>query len=102
MTHSSAVAGLILISIGIYFVPSCIGMHKKFGWSIFALNLLIGWTILGWVGALVWSIASPLKEARLGRGPAEPKLCPQCTEKNGRGMSRCWKCGFEFAAAVSV
>jgi hypothetical protein len=25
---------------------------------IVVINILLGWTVLGWIGALVWSVAS--------------------------------------------
>jgi Superinfection immunity protein len=31
--------------------------HPQAG-AIFALNLLLGWTLLGWVGALVWALVT--------------------------------------------
>jgi ABC-type transport system involved in cytochrome c biogenesis permease component len=49
---------LILILIVPYFAPAIVafmrGHHQK--WAIFALDLFLGWTFLGWVGALVWSL----------------------------------------------
>jgi len=52
----------IVISIGTlgYLLPSGIAIgrgHKNAG-SIFVLNLLTGWTFIGWVAALVWSFTS--------------------------------------------
>ena len=43
-----------------YFLPSVIAGSKEHhqGGAIFALNLLLGWTFLGWVGALVWSLTA--------------------------------------------
>jgi hypothetical protein len=29
--------------------------------AIFVLNLLLGWTLLGWIGSLVWSCTAPRK-----------------------------------------
>ena len=50
-----------LFLLALYFVPSIVGFarshHNK--WAIFALNLLLGWTGLGWIGALVWSLTRP-------------------------------------------
>ena len=43
----------------IYFIPSMIGLSTKQSGAIFALNLFLGWTFLGWVGSLVWAIAAP-------------------------------------------
>lgn len=49
----------IILFIGgalIYFIPSIIAYNKKNATAIIALNLLLGWTFLGWVGALVWAL----------------------------------------------
>lgn len=48
--------GFLIIFLGmIYFAPSIVGRHKKNSGAIFVLNLLTGWTILGWIGSLVWA-----------------------------------------------
>lgn len=46
---------LILV---IYFMPSIIAFQSKKSntKAIVVLNLLLGWTILGWVGALIWAL----------------------------------------------
>lgn len=44
------VAGGIL-----YFLPALVGMRKRNSGAIFILNLLLGWTALGWIIALVWA-----------------------------------------------
>jgi hypothetical protein len=33
--------------------------------AIFAANLFMGWTFIGWVGTLVWALNSPPPERRL-------------------------------------
>ena len=40
-----------------YFLPALVANHRKHpqGNAIFLLNLLLGWTLLGWIAALVWS-----------------------------------------------
>lgn len=56
-----AIVGFLILIVGglIYFAPSLIGMNRKGSAGIFALNLLLGWTLLGWVAALVWALAAP-------------------------------------------
>ena len=41
-----------------YFLPSIVAFarSKRDAASIFVLNLLLGWTAIGWVIALVWSL----------------------------------------------
>jgi len=45
--------GLVL-----YFLPSIIAVarSKRDTTAIFVLNLLLGWTAIGWVIALVWAL----------------------------------------------
>jgi Superinfection immunity protein len=40
-----------------YFLPTIIGVarSKRDLLSIFLLNLFLGWTLIGWVVALVWA-----------------------------------------------
>lgn len=51
---------LFLIVAAVYFVPSLIAFKRahKNKVAIFALNLLLGWSVLGWVGSLVWSLTA--------------------------------------------
>ena len=52
---------LILLSVVIYFIPSFVANSKQhpFMTGILLLNLFLGWTILGWVVALVWAVSPP-------------------------------------------
>jgi Superinfection immunity protein len=47
-----------VIFLFMYFVPSVIafarGHHQKA--AILALNLFLGWTMIGWVVAIVWAL----------------------------------------------
>ncbi|MET0010901.1 superinfection immunity protein [Dehalococcoides mccartyi] len=56
----SGIFGLIsfTISLALYFLPSIIALanHRRNTLAIFLLNLLLGWTFIGWVVALVWSV----------------------------------------------
>jgi hypothetical protein len=48
--------GLILLII-IYFVPAIVAIirHTRNVTGILLLNILVGWTFVGWIIALVWS-----------------------------------------------
>ena len=41
-----------------YFLPTIIAVLRKHkNWlAIFIVNILVGWTFIGWVVALVWSV----------------------------------------------
>jgi len=50
---------LITLVLAIYFLPALIALlrqHKN-RLAIFLLNFFLGWTVLGWVSSLVWSVA---------------------------------------------
>ncbi len=50
------IIGLALITL--YFLPSLIAKikHRRQGLAIVLLNLFLGWTLIGWVAALVWAV----------------------------------------------
>ena len=50
---------VVLFGLALYFLPTLIaaGRRKRNTLAIFALNLFLGWTMLGWVLALVWSLS---------------------------------------------
>ena len=50
--------GGFLLFVSFYFVPSIIAALRSHPrrWSIFVLNLLLGWTVVGWVFALVGAV----------------------------------------------
>lgn len=51
---------LALLLIVPYFLPTIIAFSKgrKNKTAIFILNLLLGWTLLGWIACLVWACIS--------------------------------------------
>ena len=52
-----------LIVVTIYFLPSIIGVGRncKKQNGIIVLNIFLGWTLIGWVGSLVWSVSGEIK-----------------------------------------
>ena len=61
-------AGIFLL-VMLYFVPTIIacvrGHHQKI--AIGALNILLGWTAIGWIVALIWSVTAIDKKDMLVR-----------------------------------
>src|ERR1700754_99450 len=51
---------LLLIPV-FYFLPAVIACKRsaRYGSSIFLVNLFFGWTVLGWIAALIWAIVEP-------------------------------------------
>ncbi len=53
---------IVLIFIA-YFLPSCVAdcrrHHQRH--AICVLNLFLGWTVLGWIAALIWASTAVVK-----------------------------------------
>ncbi len=54
------VIGLLLLGLLVYFTPTMVARDRRHVnvVPIFVLNLLLGWTLLGWVVALVWALTA--------------------------------------------
>jgi hypothetical protein len=57
-----------------YFAPTWIGRHKRAFWSIFAINFLLGWTVIGWLVLLLWAVTPDRPRPIVYRGfpPEQP------------------------------
>lgn len=55
---------LMLFIFPLYFLPAIIAKARKNSntTGIFVLNLLLGWTFLGWIGAMIWAFSSGPKQ----------------------------------------
>jgi hypothetical protein len=60
------VGGIIIIFIAlyIYFIPAIIGRKHDDATAIAVLNLFLGWTLVGWVLALLWASTSQPKAVK--------------------------------------
>ena len=54
------IAMLVLGMVG-YMLPTIVAALRRHPQllAIFLINFLLGWTVIGWVGALVWSLIDP-------------------------------------------
>jgi len=50
---------ILFAAIAIFFLPSVIAFiaNRKYRWVVLFVNVVFGFTLIGWVGALIWSIA---------------------------------------------
>lgn len=50
--------GMLAVMVIVYFIPTFIGSIRNHpnAVAITLLNLFLGWTLIGWVAALVWSV----------------------------------------------
>jgi hypothetical protein len=105
----SALVVLALVLL-IYFVPWIVAHnrdHPSTG-GIVALNLLLGWTFLGWVIALVWALSGARGAAAPARlneidpeANAARRTCPFCAEPVQPSAIKCKHCGSDISATAN-
>jgi hypothetical protein len=83
----------LFFSILLYFLPTIIGRNKTDAMGIFLVNLLFGWTVIGWVIALIWASAAerhvPVRFVRASSG----RFCCQCGALSPYGAHYFGACG---------
>ena len=67
---TTALSGILLVVVGfgMYFLPCVVAagrrVHRVGGIAV--LNILLGWTVIGWIGALLWAVSAETEqEAKL-------------------------------------
>ena len=83
---------LPLFAIVLYFLPTIIGHNKRNAVGIFLLNFFLGWTIIGWIIALIWACTSDVRLPVFvvaGHG----HFCCHCGKVNPADGRFCWACG---------
>lgn len=103
MDSGSPVAGFVFLMAAfiIYFTPTFIAAKRKHrnGNSIFLVNLLLGWTALGWIAALVWSVSANTEQRETSEiGASSDRICPMCAETIKRAAIKCKHCGADVSA----
>jgi T4 superinfection immunity protein len=75
-----------------YFLPSILGHNKRPFAGIFLLNFFLGWTVIGWICALVWACAA---EPRIPVYvvPGQVRHCCRCGATAPGVAHFCWACG---------
>jgi hypothetical protein len=71
MFEAIVVMVMVLLALFAYFLPTVLAEargHQNTG-MIFLTNLLLGWTILGWIGALAWAATAVQPRKPGPRGP---------------------------------
>lgn len=56
----SAITLAVGVSVALYLLPTLVAVvrRKQNVAAIGALNVLLGWSVVGWIGALVWALST--------------------------------------------
>lgn len=51
---------ILIVATILHFMPTIVAFARGHGskWAIFAVNLLLGWTVICWIWALIWSLTN--------------------------------------------
>lgn len=84
--------GLISIALGLlavlaYLLPCGVAIHREHPAraGIALVNVLFGWTLIGWLVSFVWAFT--------GEGEAGKRSCPHCAESIQAAAAVCRYCG---------
>ncbi len=87
---------LFLLFVGLmYFLPTIIGREKSDAGFIFLVNLLLGWTVVGWIVAFIWACAADTRPVPVRFVPvaSSGRFCSQCGSLSVGGAHYCSACG---------
>jgi T4 superinfection immunity protein len=67
---------LAVIAVVVYFAPSWISISRRalHPLPIFLLNLVLGWSVIGWVVALVWALLTSTAQRKEPERPVRPEI----------------------------
>ena len=64
---------ILILGVCFYFLPTIIASirHSEHGSGIFWVNFLFGWTVLGWIAALMWAVTEKVEKRAITSLQAE-------------------------------
>jgi len=93
--------GLVILAflVALYFLPSIKAYQDKKTnrQAILALNIFLGWTLVGWVVALSWAYTKDIQPTTAVA--VSSVFCPSCGKYSPGGSPFCGQCGKKLAQA---
>ncbi|HEY2954155.1 MAG TPA: superinfection immunity protein [Candidatus Eisenbacteria bacterium] len=87
--------------LGVYLLPTIVaGVRKKKNLpKIVLVNVLLGWSVIGWIVAMVWAVSSEPEITTPGRPGSQiiGTLCSHCGKYTQPESRFCANCGTQFA-----
>jgi hypothetical protein len=80
----------------LYFMPTIVGHNHRNVLSIFLVNFFLGWTVIGWIVAMIWACSADARPQMLmiaGPGPGAARYCCHCGTLNVAAARFCATCG---------
>jgi hypothetical protein len=80
----------------LYFMPTIVGHNHRNVLSIFLVNFFFGWTVIGWIVAMIWACSADARPQVLmiaGPGPGAARYCCHCGTLNVAAARFCAACG---------
>ena len=96
-----------IVAPALYLLPTFEAWHRKHPNlpPIALINVLLGWSLIGWVVAAVWALKKPepappsaTVEPVVALPPKEQKKCPFCAEDVLAAAIKCKHCGSDLPA----
>ncbi len=93
----------VLISFCAYFLPTIVAiMRQKTNLvGILLVNFLLGWSVIGWIVALVWAVSTERVDQTSTAQPIpipqpDRRFCSSCGSEGPMGSRFCARCGQAF------
>jgi hypothetical protein len=77
----------------LYFLPSIVGHRKRSFPGILLLNVFLGWTVIGWIIALVWACTADDSVPVVVMAGLPARYCCGCGALNSAAANFCGSCG---------
>ena len=67
--HSVILGLTIIAGLCFYFLPTIVAIHRGVNCraTIFSVNLIFGWTIVGWLAIVIWAAKQHARDGELAR-----------------------------------